>query len=520
MRHFLKYDLIPILSIIAVCAFPCVFLYAQNASEVPASSMLPFLIVFLLNAVIFFGLTAVFFRNVSRAAFWTDLSMLVVINFCLLAVHLKRVLPFLRDRYLLAVFLLILVGIFVLFLIKKPDLRTGCLLILIAFGAMIFINVFQAVPAILNAHEVRQEFVGGRERPKDPGRGKGPKKRPNEGERYELDEARFHGARPNVYYFLFDEYGGYDNLKHYYDYDNGPFLKELEEQGFSVSYHSRNTEAVATDTIVPNLLNLNYVVKVDESGHKKARFRDNCQLYQMFAQNGYQINLINHVDYLGVLGCRVLTSHQTRRTISEYLMRNSIYNKFPQLRAILDQFFVLDYGANYRASLDNALEAGLNCWKSVGDQPTLTVGYIQCPHSPTMVGPHGEELPFAQGWNWRDHSLYLGQVEFINDYILKLIQEIKTNDPNALIVLQSDHGNRYAIHMVQLGEWESYDPYEENQYMQNILNCVYYQGETFEIEGETGINTMRKVFSQVLGAELPPIEPVQDYSYGYEDEQR
>ena len=56
--------------------------------------------------------------------------------------------------------------------------------------------------------------------------------------------------------------------------------------------------------------------------------------------------------------------------------------------------------------------------------------------------------------------------------------------------------------------------------MQNILNCVYYQGETFEIEGETGINTMRKVFSQVLGAELPPIEPVQDYSYGYEDEQR
>ncbi len=61
MRHFLKYDLIPILSIIAVCAFPCVFLYAQNASEVPASSMLPFLIVFLLNAVIFFGLTAVFF---------------------------------------------------------------------------------------------------------------------------------------------------------------------------------------------------------------------------------------------------------------------------------------------------------------------------------------------------------------------------------------------------------------------------------------------------------------------------
>jgi hypothetical protein len=72
--------------------------------------------------------------------------------------------------------------------------------------------------------------------------------------------------------------------------------------------------------------------------------------------------------------------------------------------------------------------------------------------------------------------------------------------------------------MVQLGEWESYDPYVENPYMQNTLNCVYYQGETFDIEGETGINTLRKVFGQVLGAQLPPVPPVQDYSNGYQDE--
>lgn len=502
MRHFLKYDLIPLLSVVAVCAFPCVFLYAQNASEVPASSMVPFLVVFLGNALVFLGLTAIFFRNASRAAFWTDLAMLVVINFCLLAENLKQIAPFLRDRYLLVLFLVILAGLFALLLRKKPDLRAGCLLVLIAFGAMIAANAAMAVPAILNSHEVRREFSEERGVPEQ-----------------ETDAVQFGAQRPNVYYFLFDEYGGYDNLMHYYDYDNTPFLEELEAQGFSVSYHSRNTEAVATDTIMPNLLNLDYVVKVEESGHKKAQFRDNCLRYRMFADNGYQVNLINHVDYLGTSGCRVLTSNQTRRTISEYLMRNSIYNKFPQLRAVLDQFFVLDYGANYRTSLDNALEMGLNCWQETGGGPTLTVGYIQCPHSPTMVGPHGEELSFAEGWNWRKHSLYLGQVEFINDYILKLTEEIRSHDPDALIILQSDHGNRYAIHMVQLEEWPEYDPYEENQYMQNILNCVYYRGESFEIEGETGINTMRKVFSQVLDAELPPIEPVQDYSNNYEDEQ-
>ncbi len=505
-HHFLHYDLIPLLSMLAVCAFPCVFLYARNASEVPADSMIPFLVVFSLNALLFFGISAIFLHNVSRAAFFSDLAMLVVINFCLLASHLKNLLPVLRDRYLLILLVVLLLGLFILLLRKKPDLRTGCLLVLIAFGSMIAINTIQAIPAILSSHEVQKEMM----------RGVPDDENPNT--QVEQD-VQFGDNRPNVYYFLFDEYGGYDNLKHYYDFDNSAFLDELKNRGFSVSLHSHNTEAVATDTIVPNLLNMNYVVKVEESGHKKAQYRRSCLLYQMFADNGYQINLINHVDYLGTGGCHVLTSNQTRRTISEYLMRNSIYNKFPAFRKLLDQFFVADYGDNYRASLDNALEAELTCWQEAQDGPTLTVGYVQCPHSPTMVGPNGEDLPFSTGWNWRDHSLYLGQVEFINKHILKLVDTIQEHDPDALIFLQSDHGNRYAIHMVQVGEWSDYDPHEENQYMQNVLNCVYYQGQSFDIEGETGINTMRKVFSQVLGANLPPITPVQDYSDDYVDEQ-
>ena len=509
LSHILHYDLIPLLSMLAVCAFPCIFLYAQNASEVPANSMLPFLVVFSLNALVFLGIFGLCFRNVSRAAFLTDLAMLVVINFCLLAVHLKRALPFLRDRYLLAFFAVVLLLLFVLLLKKKPALRTGCLLLLIAFGSMILINTIQAVPAILSSHEVRSELR--RDVPDDP---HGPDHRPPEKPQNEV----FQTGTPNVYYFLFDEYGGYDNLLHYYDFDNSAFLEELRQRGFTVSLHSHNTEAVATDTIVPNLLNLDYVVSVEDSGHMKAEYRRSCKLYQMFTDNGYRINLINHVDYLGADGCRVLTSNQTRRTISEYLMRNSIYNKFPAFRRLLDQFFVADYGENYRASLDNALDAELSCWDAAQGAPTLTVGYVQCPHSPTMVGPNGESLPFSTGWNWTDHSLYLGQVEFMNKHILKLVDTIQAHDPDALIFLQSDHGNRYAIHMMQMGQWQDYDPHEENPYMQNILNCVYYRGESFEIEGETGINTMRKVFNQVLGTSLAPVTPIQDYSTGYADE--
>lgn len=253
---------------------------------------------------------------------------------------------------------------------------------------------------------------------------------------------------------------------------------------------------------------------------KKLDHMDQTYMARLFRDNGYQVQLVNHVDFLGRENGRALTKNQTRRTISEILMRNSLFNKSHRLRKLLDDFFVIDYGTNYRASLDNALEMGLHCWETTREQPTLTIGYIQCPHSPTMVGPHGEHLPFEYGWNWMDHSLYLGQVEFINGYILELADTIMKHDPDAVIILQSDHGNRYAIHMMQMDQWDTYDPIAHNPLMQNILNCVYYKGQAFPIEGETGINTLRMVFREVLEADLPPIEPIVDFSMGYQDEVR
>lgn len=503
MRHFTKFDLIPLLSILAVAAFPCIFLYAQNCDQVPAASMVPFLLVFSITGLVIFGFASVFFRNVSRAAFFADLGLLVVINFCLVATNLKKLLPFFRDRYLMLLMLLVLLGIFLLLLRKKPDMRTPCLLVLIAFGSMILMNLIFALPTLLTEHD-------------------GPKKDiKHEGPDHAIQEETgivFGQQRPNVYYFLFDEYGGYENLLYYYDYDNAPFLEELETRGFSVARESRNSEAVETVTIVPNLLNLNYLVDRWSPYQKKTDHLDNTYLSRMFRENGYQVQMVNHVDFLGKSDMHVLTKNQTRRTISEILMKNSLFYKSHFFRKLLDDFFVVDYGANYRDSLDDALEQGLNSWKTAQEGPTLTIGYIQCPHSPTMVGPKGEHLPFEHGWNWRDHSLYLGQVEFVNNYILELTEVLQKNDPDSLIILQSDHGNRYAIHMMQLKEWDSYDPYLHNPYMQNILNCVYYQGQSFPIEGETGINTLRLVFRQVLGADLPPIEPIEDFSADYTDE--
>ena len=42
-------------------------------------------------------------------------------------------------------------------------------------------------------------------------------------EENDIAEKRFTGDKPNVYFFLFDEYAGFENIEHYYDYDNQEF---------------------------------------------------------------------------------------------------------------------------------------------------------------------------------------------------------------------------------------------------------------------------------------------------------
>lgn len=496
MRHFAKHDLIPLLSILSVAFYPCLFLYARNCDEVPASSMIPFLLVFTLTGLLIFGFVSIFLRNAARSALFTDLALLVVINFSLLSDAVVRLIPFFHPRYQLVLLFLLLAALLLLLIKKKPALHTLCLLVLIAFGSMSVVNLAMAIPTLISGGRVSEAPVQEAQEPM----------------------LSFGENRPNVYFFLFDEYGGYENLLYYYDYDNSAFLTEMEARGFNVSRESRNSEAVETVTIVPNLLNLNYHVNRWSPYPEKLRLLDNTYMTQLFQSNGYQVQLVNHVDFFGKTGIHVLTKNQTRRTISEILMRNSLFFKFDTCRKLLDDFFTIDYGANYRQSLDNAMEMGLRSWETAQSAPTLTLGYLQFPHSPTMVGPNGEALPYEEGWNWRKHSLYLGQVEYANKYILELSDTLLQKDPDALIILMSDHGNRYAIHMVQLEEWSDYDPTVHNPCMQNILNCVYYQGKSFPIEGETGINTLRMMFREVLDADLPPVEPIEDFTKNYRDE--
>lgn len=478
-----------ILALVLTCFYPCMFLFSQNAGEANASDMLPFFLLFLATAAAGLILSGMLFRDVSRAAFFTCLGMLVVINLSMITDMIKGHLPWFQDKMFLALAGLVLLVLLVLFLRKKPNMTSGCAIMALTFGALTLFSLLNAVPKLYLSAAMKKEL---------------------QQQAMEVDVA-LTGEKRNVYYLLFDEYGGDENLLTYFDFDNSDFYQELEQRGFSISRSSRNTESCWTDTIVSNLLNLNYVADDEMPARNRRDFLKNPLLFQIFRRNGYSINLINHRAYLRDRTANELTQGQTEDNISEYLFERSIYCKLPVIKDYIQLWLFKDYRDHYRDPLGNALSVLVNSVYYKQNEPTLTVSYIQSPHAPFVYNADGSIRDLQTGWNWKDKTLYPGQLQYINTLILEAVDNIQREDPDAVILLLSDHGARVPLHMVEQFGGPRFDAEKETPVMQSMLCCAYIPGRRLDIEGDTGINMTCKVLNEVFGTDLPIVPPQEGY---------
>ncbi len=488
LHGHLKSWAVGLAAVILTSLYPCIFIYAQNAGEAVLKDTWLFVAVFLLTALAMLLVTGVVFRNMSRASFMTCLGMLVVINFTMVSQGVKGKFPWLRDRYQLLLIGLALMLILILFLKKKPNMTAGCGIIALTFGALCFVSGMIAAP----------KLISGTTQPP-------PADAPEE-----IRSARFTGKQRNFYYLLFDEYGGTENLNTYFGYDNSAFYEALKERGFSVSETSRNTESCWTEDIVPNLLNLNYVVRDDMTARTRREYLENPALVQLFRENGYQVNLVNHWHYLR-FSAKELTRGQHEDNISSYLLQRSLFQQIPPIRKKIEMIIFRNYRDNYVGPVKNALDALVNCADQV-DGPTLTVSYIQCPHAPFVFQKDGSiQKDKSKYWYWKEPTLYTDQLQYINSVILETIDSIQTKDPEAVILLLSDHGARVPLHMVEQfgGPW--FDTEKETPVMENALLSAYIPGQQLDLEGKTGINATRMVLNAAYDLELAMVKPANGY---------
>lgn len=472
-------------SMVMVLLYPCFFMYAQNIGEGDFVEIFEAFGIFTAISAVIFAVSFAYLRNFMNAVFYSQTAMLVWMNFNTILGVIKKWLPETRKAYL---FLAVgIIGLALLLGLKKkhPDTKNFVSILGMVFGALILFNFVTAVPGLINkiSGEKQTEVADS------------------------LTDAVF-SRTPNVYYLFYDEYGGFENLKRYYDYDNAEFEVFLQEEEFNISYGSHNTESLMTSTLLPNLFNLSYVASDEEYSVTNFEKIRNCALFQLFTNNGYTINLINHLEQLETEGCNVLNTGKRKETLSTSILNNSIWLEVMQLKE-----WILKNAVGAETDYARILKSTLKITENAVDKiskhhPTLTVSYICSPHHRFALDEEGRGISSEFELNYENKDFYLGQLKYITKTIEATVKNIKEKDPEALIIIQSDHGMRLPIWMETYHGVAFLEEETERPYMQNILNCVYYQGETIEIEGLSGINTLRKTFNEVLGTEFEMLEPV------------
>lgn len=484
-----------VLSILITCAYPCTFLYFQNVGEGNFTEILFPFFVFTLTASLLTLISWFFFRKLETAAFFSCLAMLFFMNFNLLGKLLLKMSPHFRGEYILLIFVPLYI-LLALYLKKKmPDTKPLLSIISLVFGLLILWNGIFAIPDIVQ----KLTF-------------KGNNKILSDG-LDSLSDKEGEISNQNVYYFIFDEYGGPENLEYYYDFDNHDFEQFLSNAGFVMSRTSHNSESIDTVDTLPNMLNLDYVTEIGGTTENNMQYTKNPVLYQFFSGRGYQINLINHRDALRTEHCRVISKYHgndSMDTLEDYLFNQSmVYNL--TLRLMPRQTAT----SRYAEGLSSAVNDMKHVWEETVGQPTLSVCYLQCPHAGFIYDRTGNRLPEESALDWADKDLYIEQLLFLNRQIEETVASIQKNDPEAIIVMQSDHGVRYAKHCMYLYDQADYDAALETRYMQNILNCVYWgkSNPPIDIEGLSGINTWRTVLNNAFGSDLELLPEPEGYVY-------
>ena len=76
-------------------------------------------------------------------------------------------------------------------------------------------------------------------------------------------------------------------------------------------------------------------------------------------------------------------------------------------------------------------------------KPQLTVAHFLSPHDPYVFDADGNPVKYSQDrndWGKDEYDKYVAQLTFINSQITEMSNTIRSRDPNAIIIIQSDEG--------------------------------------------------------------------------------
>ena len=453
---------------------PAVMLYFPNMGEIPLTGMLPYFGILAGLGVLAWAAMYLIFRKKGMAALTAAVWLLVLMN-------VGRLVPVIQERYPLVGFkvfapvTLVFLALVTFGLSRLPEgFRIDAVKVaVLALAAFILAT---AVPALLSGPEEEEA---------EPVR------------TAEIDLSPAEGTdRPNIYWILPDEYAGFDQLNKYYHYDNTPFYDELRGMGFTVSEHSYNW-LPETFGVLDDIFSLDYVPHASRSIEREKLLADpNLPFFTLLRSLGYDVteaeskNLFRLTNRLHTVTEEDAPITRDGNAVANLLLQYSLLYRYENeiLEAVAPKYAK----GSARQVILNVFNWAEDPDNLRVDRPTFTMIYFMCPHAPFHFDRDGNSVTIDSK---RDpKAYYLDQLIYTTKHLKKICETILEADPDAIIVLQSDHGHRFVANVTYLD-------------MTNILNAVYFRGKPLEeIIGKNGLNTWRAVLREQFRLDLPEVK--------------
>lgn len=327
---------------------------------------------------------------------------------------------------------------------------------------------------------------------------------------------------PDIYFIILDSYARADALQRFFGYDNSVFLDELRKRGFYVASDSVSNYCF-TVLCLASTLNMNYVDpsfvvpvhKLDAEGLPVSDMVRHSAVSDFLKKRGYTF-----VSF--ATGASATEIHNAdlylrpRFGITEF--SKAVINLTP-IRSILNRTsFKLSYEL-CRERIHFTLDSVEDLRRK--DGPLFVLAHVIAPHSPHVLDVNGN-LPAPQDGavesraddegmdllGYRPlvdfHTGYRDAITFLNKRVLEIIDTIRERSPNAVFIIQGDHGSR-TINWVQ--NEEVMEAYIVD--MSHIFNAYGLPGVDADKTlwpGITPVNSFRVVMNSYFGTEFPMLD--------------
>lgn len=313
--------------------------------------------------------------------------------------------------------------------------------------------------------------------------------------------------RPNVYWFVLDEHARSDQLLARAESDNSWFGTDLDERGFSTSESSTGSY-VHTHSSMSSTLAMDHVWTAGPEYKREFEvvapiIAGDNPVVATFEANGYR--------YIGAPDGKVEWSicpeaGPGRSCIEPEGGRFALREPYSYLALSTP---VGSLGLPVTHNDPDSIRAGIAEARS-DPQPFFLFAHLLSPHFPFRYEEGcAERRPWVDGYNYSPAQFrraYANDVQCLDRAMIGLIDDILANDPDAVIIIQSDHGSRLDFAGGQRPDVITDDQLQERYAVVNAMRLPSScRGRP--IEGEQLVNTFRIVFGCLSGDEPDLLDP-------------